>query len=557
MDLLIISTGVAVAGYLLNTNGRSPRDQAEIDFDQNGNAKLMNEYPFPNDNRYNEVRNQIQDVLHDQNLQAQYFPNSHVVPLAAEGGLPSQDNNVLDYVPFHNNMVPFFRGTEVKQYDERSGENMQRRLDLYTGAGDGGGFEVGMTGKKTEVPYLFEPFQNYGNPYGAPNSNEFEKSRIVASGLQNNTLPFEQVRVGPGLNVGPDVPAVGGFQQNIRFLPNNVNDYKLNTLPGRIIPGRAQVEERGIVGVVEKKQPETTWTLDRRPVQPNSTATTGPMMRPDYTWDKWTDRVDENPYLSMGGGGPAGASVPGQINRMEYDQARVRDDRTAAFLPGPVGGAVNGEMSRYGYTNYETERSMGVGTGTEGNTQFGAAGVRAAVPGLENRFGDAARITQRQTTNYDRNGNLTGPVPGTENRFGDAARITQRQTTQTDYQNAPGASVPGPANQYEYYNSGSYSLRDAANVQGWAPGGGRMNVLQDPDKRLGNMEEFVPINELNIRQACEGNLGGQGIMQYYGNIGSIEVNPNRELSDKCITVERNDPAILNALRSNPLSKFII
>lgn len=51
-------------------------------------------------------------------------------------------------------------------------------------------------------------FTQYANRY---NDMLFSKQ------VKNSELPFEQIHVGPGLAIGPDVPATGGFQQGVRI----------------------------------------------------------------------------------------------------------------------------------------------------------------------------------------------------------------------------------------------------------------------------------------------------------------------------------------------------
>ncbi len=76
------------------------------------------------------------------------------------------------------------------------------------------------------------------------------RHRPFVSGQMNNISPVEKQLVGPGLGVGADVPAYGGYQQLFRVNPNNVGAYKLTTLPGRSGPAvdvsggrRAQIGE--------------------------------------------------------------------------------------------------------------------------------------------------------------------------------------------------------------------------------------------------------------------------------------------------------------------------
>jgi hypothetical protein len=73
-------------------------------------------------------------------------------------------------------------------------------------------------------------------PYGQPVYDLYNREYITNK--MNNVSPLEApMNVGPGLGVGPDVKAAGGFQDFFRALPVNINEEKLTTLEGR--PGTA------------------------------------------------------------------------------------------------------------------------------------------------------------------------------------------------------------------------------------------------------------------------------------------------------------------------------
>jgi hypothetical protein len=81
-------------------------------------------------------------------------------------------------------------------------------------------------------------------PYGQPVYDLYNRQYITNK--QNNIAPVEQpMNVGPGLGVGPNVPAAGGFQDYFRALPVNVNEEKLTTLEGRAGPRNPFVKNGG------------------------------------------------------------------------------------------------------------------------------------------------------------------------------------------------------------------------------------------------------------------------------------------------------------------------
>ena len=85
-------------------------------------------------------------------------------------------------------------------------------------------------------------------PYGQPVYDLYNREYITNK--MNNVSPLEApMNVGPGLGVGPDVRAAGGFQDFFRALPVNINEEKLTTLEGR--PGTASyfVKNGGAGGI--------------------------------------------------------------------------------------------------------------------------------------------------------------------------------------------------------------------------------------------------------------------------------------------------------------------
>lgn len=94
--------------------------------------------------------------------------------------------------------------------------------------------------------------------------------------------PCEPIRVGPGLGLGANEAAEGGFNAglNSRVLPTNVFNYESNILPGGTtpgkhhamempssLPGNVRINKNEKYGVPQYK-PETFWTQEQRPMVP-------------------------------------------------------------------------------------------------------------------------------------------------------------------------------------------------------------------------------------------------------------------------------------------------
>ena len=81
-------------------------------------------------------------------------------------------------------------------------------------------------------------------PYGQPVYDLYNREYVTNK--QNNVSPLETpMTVGPGLGVGPDVLAAGGFQDYFRALPTNINEERLTTLEGRPGPRNPFVKSGG------------------------------------------------------------------------------------------------------------------------------------------------------------------------------------------------------------------------------------------------------------------------------------------------------------------------
>ena len=92
-----------------------------------------------------------------------------------------------------NNMVPFFGSNVTQRTSGYSGN--ESILDSYSGSGSQ------IIHKKEQAP-LFAPQANLHYAHGTPNHSDFIQSRVNPSRNMSNTKPWEEIRVGPGLNKG-------------------------------------------------------------------------------------------------------------------------------------------------------------------------------------------------------------------------------------------------------------------------------------------------------------------------------------------------------------------
>jgi hypothetical protein len=219
MELLVLS-GIVAYGLYSSQEGRMPREDRNRyrDVMDDGNAM---------DDEYDVKPTQM--VKNYRKKAARRWKDAKV-PKQSGVIMPNQRPSEV---------MPFF--TSGKTMNTSPSIN-QRRMELYTGQTLDGFSTSGTYKHKTEANNMFGMTPQgrvtsdgtVGNP---PGDNQLLKARSVNSRQHNNVMPAEQLRVGPGLGVGPEVAATGGFQQFYRQLPLNVNDYKLTQLPGRLVPG--------------------------------------------------------------------------------------------------------------------------------------------------------------------------------------------------------------------------------------------------------------------------------------------------------------------------------
>ncbi|AUF82365.1 hypothetical protein TetV_273 [Tetraselmis virus 1] len=191
----------------------------------------------------------------------------------------------------HTNMQPFFGG-HLKS--ARNDAHTGALLETFAGAPG-----VGNSQPKREVPALFKPEERnestnvYGNQnYSTALQDRFDDMNMV-NRVKNNQLPFEQVRVGPGVGQGyTSLPSGGfghpedrefimgqGYYKDVNELrPGNKpkESYKLRPNPG-VVPSGA----RGSIGQVSKNTPDTSFNIEEFGMVPTTGQAEAQRIYPD------------------------------------------------------------------------------------------------------------------------------------------------------------------------------------------------------------------------------------------------------------------------------------
>jgi hypothetical protein len=205
---------------------------------------------------------------------------------------------------------------DTKQYLEDS--QVQQRMEIFTGLRQERDRQTLGMPTKREVKNLFTPSEQttgYGYQYGSSGAGpglaitrqkEFEDMKKTIK-MKTNEQPFEKIQVGPGIAIGTEVPAAGGFHQFARIMPDNISDHTANQLPGMVTGGKwlfsnAPTSQAPVV----KNRPDAFYTLCQHEVMPGRSTVTAESTRPDYAV---TLRNQNRSFINYGYGVPLNPSL--------------------------------------------------------------------------------------------------------------------------------------------------------------------------------------------------------------------------------------------------------
>jgi hypothetical protein len=254
-----------------------------------------------------------------------------------------------------NNMTPFFGkqkavGPELRAQSEQT-------LDTMTGAG-------ALQKIKRENAPLFNPEDNIQWSNGAPNQSEFYQSRVNPSTRVHNVKPFQEERVGPGLNQGFGTQGSGGFNSGMeareKWGEKTVNELRVATKPkvsfmldGHMGAAQTLVKNLGMEGKMEKHLPDKFFINTPDRYFTTVGAETAPMNRAEHIIPEVT-RVHKEYTGTAGNGGVESMPKPGM--------ARLDHRQQLKGLPVMAAGTSishnNLEDEIRGYTAYDNNRGM-------------------------------------------------------------------------------------------------------------------------------------------------------------------------------------------------------
>jgi hypothetical protein len=367
--------------------------------------------------------------------------------------------NSPDFI--HENMIPFVRkGPNPFNETKRNMVN-QMNLELFTGSTNDP-----MWRPKIERAPLFSPLIGAKNIYGDPVRTDEYTSRYFPGDEKRNELPFQQVKVTPGLNIGYNAVGKHGYHDMYRVIPTEAYVDNLRTLDNPKITygsyvGPGQKGEKGpVLGKVSQYKAPRYRERGTKDMVRTRSYITAPTVYGEYDPKSLATvnrGVEATPAI-----GPAKhfleGNTPGKYigehsgsrkenylydhprNVILYESFSGQGHNNESFLPDPTQRNVNDLYDRMGHVTGERKQITAV------------------------NWSDVADATKRDIQNkYDRSGHVTGEKKQiTAVNWGDVADPTRRNI-QDKYDRQ--GHLTGERNQITAINWGDVADPTRRNIQ--------------------------------------------------------------------------------------------
>jgi hypothetical protein len=451
MSEILATIGLLGIGYLV-TNKKNQENEKKETFMNNTLSKVIDgekieaEAALANNSKENHIRS----------LEKPLPPNKTNVKTSEVVSMLS--GKVISEKEFKTRndgrvMEPFF-GKNVTQNTKDL--NIPNRLMELNGISE-------FSCKKTETKPFFAPTSNLTYVNGTPIQDEEYKQRYYVTNKRQSELPFEQVRVAPGLGQNYGENGVGGFQQfetQELMKPKNIDQLRSKNNPkmqykGRVISGKRANDERGKVGSVDKNRPDKYYknSPDRY------FKTTGAVLKPKSDESfivKNTNRQTSRAFVGGAKTSTEKAKLKQQVKAPHKNVYMAKEPSNATAVNQWKDVELN--YGKAGYKAYPNERDI---TQKRTNRLNLTTAVKSLITPLqdlmkttkkENFVGnnrpegnmnasmpkkmtvydpnDVARTTIKETTiDNKHNGNMAGPKKLTAYDPNDVARTTIKETT--------------------------------------------------------------------------------------------------------------------------------
>ena len=394
----------------------------------------------------------------------------------------------------HNNMQPFFkdRGQLITQDNSR---NLEQTLDIYTGSSR-------FYFAKKEVANIVENFEGgFSTAYqpipqlsytrGTPVQIDLIKDRFFSGKEKRNDLPFDQVRVTPGLNIGAYEDGKSGFQDPWQPKQSTIDDLRRADNPQvsatqPAIPGAHGFGKSAIIGDVVNKKPQTYGTLgEDYELFGNYAEVNGPTDKGNFNFDK-AHRGKEEVVEQ----GPAGSNNKEKIP--DISNFGKVNDPFKRLMPGfvqsvPVQQNNVPNLDPSTYNNPITQRSTANSLYTGAMTGAEAGDMSAY----------QAMATNRLTTQSNFTGALSGSSAGDMSAYQSMA--TNRVTTQENFVGGMSSSGGvGEMSEYQYTPTQRFNMN--TNFTGAMGGGNNSGEMSE--------YQYTPTQRFNMNANFTGAVGG-------------------------------------------------
>jgi len=474
----------------------------------------------------------------------------------------------------HNNMVPFFGSTVRTRHtdDKTSNESV---LDNMNGSGSQ------LFSKREQSP-MFSPHDNLQWANGTPSTSDFIQSRMNVGMRMANVKPFEEQRVAPGLGLGYTTEGAGGFNSGMamrdQWVDRGVDELRVANkqkasglmLLGHEGPAMSKITNIGSVGKVEKNRVDRTWEMGPERLFTTTGIEKGPMLH-SIPIDRHVSRPETTASYTGGAGYSTDATyIPGEY--MPSTNIELGEVPFGVANATGKGFAAKGDyesMAKRAYPNNRSSNKQGEYYGIMGGA-IGAVvaplldvlrpsrkenvignlrpyqNAKSSVPNSY-IFNPADRLptTMRETTENSKfhlnvNANQNG---GAYLSTGHQVAHTERETTDDVFYMGNAGAGEGVRRQRNYeaeYNQHNNDIKSST-IQGYMVQG-NMNLMNANMNMKSKPKENIMKNNREVAPT----------MPYQtpdiANFGMLQGNPGLYQGAQ---LDRSDPALLTALKSNP------
>jgi hypothetical protein len=526
---------------------------------------------------YNELKDNPSHYREPNNLKQRYYDPKVHKAMANEESQEMNNEKFVDLVGReidksnlkHANMQPFF-GSNVTQ-TSGVGDKRESFLDCMVGSGS-------QQNKKEARAPLFKPQPNLSYTHGAPDQGDFMRSRINAPMRVANINPFEEKRVGPGMDKGFSAEGVGGFNSGMEarnvWQPKTVDDLRVKTNPKETYsldnhkgPAISKINNRGIHGRVEKSRPDTYFLNT-----PDRWLTTTGAEKAGRVVSEEPMQYQNRPFTTREHFGNADVHVTS--GEAPTHRGNYRESTKEEAECGPIGAAKCNESgpNRMGYKVYPNSRSTTQHEVDMGPVQRGLWAVVSPVMDIlrptrkENVVGAARKVGNAGTHNGNR-GVIWNPSDRTPTTIREQTSKTKHTTQPSRASNGGGYETNkqyAPQTQKQSMHC-SYTSNARSNIQKPTTYNSAYNAQLNPNREVicksrlnhGNTNTFnssqnVKTTKIGIKHQAQMFPSMPSNIQNISNMGEISGRNTREVSQ----LNRNNSALLSAYNNNPYTKSL-